>query len=108
MSLRHTERGLEVTFEDGGKGMSPEEIETFFQPSVATSRTQGTGLGLAVVCRILDRHGVRIEVDSAVGKGTRCILTFGRRTLADSDEQLVLAGGEAGPGYPRSGTPDVE
>jgi len=108
VSLRHTERGLEVTFEDGGKGMSPEEIETFFQPSVATSQTQGTGLGLAVVYRILDRHGVRIEVDSAVGKGTRCILTFGKRTLADSDEQLVLTGGEAGLGDPRSGTPDKE
>jgi two-component system sensor histidine kinase PilS (NtrC family) len=108
VSLRHTERGLEVTFEDGGKGMSPEEIETFFQPSVVTSRTQGTGLGLAVVYRILDRHGVRIEVDSEVGKGTRCILTFGKRTLADSDEQLVLTGGEAGLGDPRSGTPDKE
>ena len=90
--------GIEVCFEDTGMGMSPEEIETFFQPSVSASQSQGTGLGLAVVYRILDRHGIKIEVDSEVGKGTRCLLTFAERAIStDSDEQqMVLMGGDPG------------
>jgi two-component system sensor histidine kinase PilS (NtrC family) len=94
--LRQSRRGIEVWVEDSGQGMTPEEIETFFQPSVTTSQSRGTGLGLAVVYRILDRHGVRIEVDSEVGKGTRCMLLFVEGTLTESDEQLVLLGGDAG------------
>jgi two-component system sensor histidine kinase PilS (NtrC family) len=108
VSLNRTPRGIEVCFEDTGQGMSPEEIETFFQPSVSISHSKGAGLGLAVVYRILDRHGVRIEVDSEVGKGTRCTLTFGERTLAQSDEQMVLIGGEPGRGHPENGSPAKE
>jgi len=93
-------RSIDVAFEDSGDGMTPEEIETFFQPSVS-SQSKGTGLGLAVVYRILDRHGVRIEVDSEVGKGTRCMLTFGERTIPEADDtgsQMVLIGGDPGLG----------
>jgi signal transduction histidine kinase len=106
--LRHTPRGIEACFEDTGKGMTPEEIETFFQPSVSTSQSKGTGLGLAVVYRILDRHGVKVEVDSEIGEGTRCILTFGERILSDSEEQMVLIGGEPGLGRSQSERPGDE
>jgi two-component system sensor histidine kinase PilS (NtrC family) len=94
VSLQRAGRTIEVAFEDTGKGMTPEEIETFFQPSVSVSQTRGAGLGLAVVYRILDRHGVRIEVDSEIGKGTRCILTFGERLLSEPEEQMALIGSE--------------
>ncbi|MCH7823360.1 MAG: PAS domain S-box protein [Acidobacteria bacterium] len=104
VSLRETPKGIEVTFEDTGAGMAPEEIETFFQPSVS-AQSKGAGLGLAVVYRILDRHGVRIEVDSEVGKGTRCTLTFGERTMAESEEQMVLIGGDPGLGDDGSRAP---
>jgi len=108
VSLEETPRGIEVCFEDTGMGMTPEEIETFFQPSVASSQTKGSGLGLAVVYRILDRHGVRIEVDSEEGKGTRCMLMFGERMLADSDEQMALIGGDPGLGSTDSPVPGEE
>jgi len=104
VSLRDTPKGIEITFEDSGTGMTPEEIETFFQPSVSAD-SKGTGLGLAVVYRILDRHGVRIEVDSELGKGTRCVLTFLERTVAESDEQVALIGGDRGLGDNGSGAP---
>ena len=95
VSLATTPKDIEVAFEDTGEGMTPEEIETFFQPSVSAD-SRGTGLGLAVVYRILDRHGIRIEVDSDVGKGTRCILTFAESAAAASDEQTLLLGGDPG------------
>jgi two-component system sensor histidine kinase PilS (NtrC family) len=94
VTLKRGPRSIEVCFEDSGTGMTPEEIQTFFQPSVSASGGKGTGLGLAVVYRILDRHGVRIEVDSEVGKGTRCILTFGERMMAISEGKMLLIGGE--------------
>jgi len=103
VTLRQSSRGIEACFEDTGKGMTPEEIETFFQPNVSTSQSRGTGLGLAVVYRILDRHGVRIEVDSEIGQGTRCILTFGERILSDPEEQMALMAGEPGLGRRRGG-----
>ena len=106
--VKRTGRGVEVCFEDNGHGMTPEEIETFFQPSVSASHSKGTGLGLAVVYRILDRHGVRIEVDSESGRGTRCLLTFGERTSVDTDEQMVLIGGDLGLGSPETGLPGKE
>ncbi len=93
VSVRRTPRGIEITFEDDGTGMTSEQIETFFQPSVS-AQSKGTGLGLAVVYRILDRHGVRIEVDSEIGGGTRCMLMFGERTIVESEEQMVLIGGD--------------
>ena len=95
VAIERTDRGIEVCFEDDGTGMTEEQIETFFQPNV-TGQSKGTGLGLAVVYRILDRHGVRIEVDSELGAGTRCMLTFPERALDEADEQLVLIGGEPG------------
>ena len=97
VTMTRSKKGVEVCFEDNGSGMTEEQIETFFQPDV-TGSSKGTGLGLAVVYRILDRHGVRIEVDSEVGEGTRCLLNFPERTLDEADEQLVLIGGEPGLG----------
>jgi two-component system sensor histidine kinase PilS (NtrC family) len=105
VSLTSSKRGIDVAFEDTGRGMTSEEIETFFQPNVTGSQSQGTGLGLAVVYRILDRHGARIEVDSEAGKGTRCLLTFTERTVAEPEEQPTVIGGDPGLGQPDSPAP---
>ncbi len=102
VTLDQSARGIDVTFEDTGEGMTTEEIETFFQPSVS-AQPRGTGLGLAVIYRILDRHGVRIEVDSELGKGTRCVLTFGERTLSESEGQMVLTRAETARGPAQQG-----
>jgi len=95
VSIARTPEGIEVTFEDTGSGMSSEEIETFFQPYVSGS-ARGTGMGLAVVYRILTRHEVNIEVESEVGKGTRFLLTFPSVVDDEPNEQLVLPGGDPG------------
>jgi two-component system sensor histidine kinase PilS (NtrC family) len=94
VSIARTAEGIEVTFEDTGSGMSSEEVESFFQPYVSGS-ARGTGMGLAVVYRILTRHEVNIEVESEVGEGTRFLLTFPSVVPVEPDEQLVLPGGES-------------
>ena len=93
VSLAHNTDGIEVTFEDTGSGMSSEEVDSFFQPYVSGS-ARGTGMGLAVVYRILTRHEVNIEVESEVGRGTRFLLTFPSVVDVEPDEQLMLPRGK--------------
>ncbi|MBN1824328.1 MAG: HAMP domain-containing protein [Endomicrobiales bacterium] len=55
---------------DNGCGMSQETIKKIFEPFFST-KSKGTGLGLAVVQKIVEeRHNGVIEVKSVVGKGT--------------------------------------
>jgi signal transduction histidine kinase len=87
-ALKYTPRGRKVsvclrrrgdeavlTVTDEGIGISPEDQERIFaeffrSTDPAARRQPGTGLGLAIVDRIVDHHGGRIEVDSAVGRGS--------------------------------------
>jgi signal transduction histidine kinase len=60
---------------DDGLGISPEDqshlFDEFFRSSNPDALSQpGTGLGLAIVSRIVQRHKGRIELDSALGRGS--------------------------------------
>lgn len=72
--------GNEVTVQisDSGCGIPQENLETIFEPFFTTKEDKGTGIGLWVVKRILDKLGGRIEVISATtGKtGTRFSVVF--------------------------------
>jgi two-component system sensor histidine kinase PilS (NtrC family) len=68
-----------IRFHDTGRGMSPERQEMLFQP-FATAFDGGTGLGMAIVRRLVDEHGGRIRVDSRPGFGTTIEISLPRRT----------------------------
>lgn len=60
-----------VTIQDNGKGIPPEQIPRIFDPGFTTKgRGVGTGLGLALCYKIVEKHQGRIEVRSQVGVGT--------------------------------------
>lgn len=61
--------------EDNGDGIAPEHLPHIFDPFF-TTRSDGTGLGLPIVKRILKAHGGSIEVTSEIGRGTRATLTI--------------------------------
>ncbi len=63
---------------DTGAGMSPEVRNKIFEPYFSTKKA-GTGLGLAMVRRVVEAHGGRVEVSSEVGKGTQFTLVFPAR-----------------------------
>ena len=63
-----------VTVRDFGPGIPPEHLprltERFYRVDVADSRSQGgTGLGLALVKHVLNRHGGRLTIESTPGAG---------------------------------------
>jgi len=62
---------------DAGVGMSAEVQAKLFEPFFTTKDPgQGTGLGMSIVYSLVTAHGGRINVDSAVGRGTRVTLRF--------------------------------
>jgi two-component system NtrC family sensor kinase len=61
---------LQVTVNDTGCGIPPEDLPKIFDPFFSTKGKKGTGLGLAVVWGIIEKHGGKISVESEVGKGT--------------------------------------
>jgi two-component system, NtrC family, sensor histidine kinase PilS len=66
---RKTTGRLRITFEDTGRGMSPEQVEHLFEPFSSTT-AGGTGLGLSIVYQIIREHGGTINVRSREGHGT--------------------------------------
>lgn len=60
-----------LAIRDQGTGIPADILPNIFDPFFTTKDVdKGTGLGLAISHGIVERHGGRIEVDSAVGKGT--------------------------------------
>ncbi len=63
-----------LTVRDFGPGIAPEHLprltERFYRVDVADSRSQGgTGLGLALVKHVLNRHGGKLSIESTLGAG---------------------------------------
>ena len=69
----------EIRVKDNGIGMSQEFVQKLFSPfererTSTVSRTQGTGLGMAITKNIVDMMGGTIEVQTEQGKGTEFIV----------------------------------
>ncbi len=61
---------------DTGTGMDEATRRRCLEPFFTTKGERGTGLGLAMVYGVAQRHGARIEIDSAPGEGTTMRLIF--------------------------------
>lgn len=66
---RSGDREVRVAIRDSGPGIPHGVIERVFDPYFST-KSRGTGLGLAVTASILEQHGGRVEVESTSGGAT--------------------------------------
>ncbi len=80
--------GVEIRITDTGCGINNEDIQKIYEPFF-TTRDVGTGLGLAVVSRILEGYRGSINIQSDVGSGTTCKVWFPREILAADGKQII-------------------
>lgn len=64
---------VDIIFKDNGPGISEEDVNKIFEPFY-TTRSQGTGLGLAVARAVIENHGGSIWIDSTSSKGTTFVI----------------------------------
>jgi two-component system, NtrC family, nitrogen regulation sensor histidine kinase GlnL len=82
---------LEFSVTDTGSGIAPDLLAHMFDPFV-TTKTNGSGLGLALVAKIIGDHGGTIECDSQSGRTTFRVLL---PAYSDSDERITQEKGKA-------------
>ena len=61
---------IELCVEDNGAGFPASVLSRAFEPYV-TTKPKGTGLGMAIVKKIIEEHGGRITIENSVNGGTR-------------------------------------
>ncbi len=79
----HGQRTVRIAVIDNGPGVDPRVASRLFMPFV-TTRARGTGLGLALVQKIIVTHNGRVLVQSEPGGGTRFVVSM--PLIADAPE----------------------
>lgn len=65
------EKNIFVSISDTGEGIEPDILKKIFDPFFTTKKQgEGSGLGLDIVKKIIDKHGGDIHVQSTLGEGT--------------------------------------
>ncbi|MCL4205005.1 MAG: PAS domain-containing protein [Pirellulaceae bacterium] len=73
------QEAVRVSIRDNGPGLNPEQRERIFQPFY-TTKSRGSGLGMAITKRIVEAHGGQIEVVATDTPGTEILITLPRGT----------------------------
>ena len=87
------DREIVIEVQDDGIGMSETTRSRCLEPFFTTKGERGTGLGLATVFGMLQRHGGELEIDSELGKGTtmRLVLPSAPTGVTMRDANLAPA-----------------
>lgn len=87
LATRALDDGVEIIVGDSGPGMSEDIARHAFEPFFTTKEQgDGVGLGLSVVYGIIERHGGRIDLDTAPGEGCRFTLFLPNEPPQPSEE----------------------
>jgi signal transduction histidine kinase len=73
LSAERTPAGHRIVIEDHGPGIPAEHLPRIFD-LYFTTKSDGTGIGLAVTHQVIEAHGGTLEVDTELGRGTRMII----------------------------------
>lgn len=80
-----------IRIQDGGVGIEPEKIdrifERFYEADYRDTKSEGTGIGLALTKALVELHKGEIKVESTLGKGTLFQVTIPINRNAYTDEE---------------------
>jgi len=88
-TLTTPDRFVCITVSDTGHGMDAATMEKIFEP-LFTTKAHGTGLGLAVVKQIVQRHDGFASVESSIGSGTQFHLLVPAALAPDYADEVPL------------------
>ena len=89
-SANTKENELKIEITDSGCGIAQEQIDKIFDPFFST-KSKGTGLGLAVSYGIINSHEGNIKVDSRPGEGTRFTITLPLLSSSDKESKQQVS-----------------
>ena len=74
-------KSMQIEVSDNGIGIPKNKISSLFKPfsqveNIMTRKHEGTGLGLALVKKLIELHQGTVKIKSVVGKGTSIYLIF--------------------------------
>ena len=75
ITVAKSARGIEIIFQDNGPGISVDIIAKISEP-LFTTKSFGTGLGIAATRKVAELHGGGLDISSELGKGARFIVWF--------------------------------
>ncbi|MGH8218802.1 MAG: ATP-binding protein, partial [Steroidobacteraceae bacterium] len=90
------ESRVHVEVIDTGIGMNEETRRRCLEPFYTTKGERGTGLGLAMVYGMVQRHSAELEIDSAPGQGTTLRLSFSVTSVAPQHTAPASGGAPVG------------
>lgn len=77
LQTRDVNSKIEISIKDSGIGMTEEVKQKIFEPFFTTKDVgEGTGLGMAIVFKIIEKHNAKINIVSSPGNGAEFILTL--------------------------------
>ena len=81
--------GIQFVVQDSGRGIEAERLPTIFGRFTESS-SKGTGLGLALVRRLVETLGGQVSVESRLGQGTTFSFTLPMATAVPSRHQVEI------------------
>ncbi len=94
---------LRLSLADTGAGMTPETLARAIEPFFSTKAVgKGTGLGLSMVHGLAAQSGGRLELESAIGRGTVATLWLPAAEAAPAKDRAAASPGLAAPRRPLS------
>ena len=76
--LQPSKGKVRIGVRDSGSGMEPELLKNIFLPFYSR-KNEGTGLGMAIVEKVVDAHRGQVKISSKPGRGTEVVMEFPSR-----------------------------